>query len=210
MKQYMRNQFEFLGISSPARVALTKPWVKEFKGMVEDQLEQAVKMLWDLPEREYQYAAVSLLEEHKKKSGIDHIDLLEWLMINKSWWDTVDTIASHLVGSYFLRYPEQVAVYTEKWMVSGNLWLQRTALLFQLAYKKHTDVERLFSYIAMCKDSEEFFIRKAIGWALRELSKSDPQAVLRFVKQHTLSPLSYREALKVINRDRNISDLNDK
>jgi 3-methyladenine DNA glycosylase AlkD len=125
---------------------------------------------------------------------------LDWLLINKSWWDTVDTIASHLVGSHFQRHPEQIAVYTERWTLSDNLWLKRTALLFQLGYKKLTDVERLFTYISLCKDSEELFIRKAIGWALRGLSKTDPQVVIGFVQQQTLSPLSQREALKVINR----------
>ncbi|MCU6793649.1 DNA alkylation repair protein [Paenibacillus sp. WQ 127069] len=200
MIKYMRNQFAFLGLPNPVRTSITKPWLKEFERLTEEQLIQAVEELWDLPEREYQYAALSLLEKYKKSSGTGHVDLLEKIIINKSWWDTVDTIASHLVGAFFLRYPELISAYTERWIRSDNMWLQRTALLFQLTYKQQTDQERLFSYILLCKDSDQFFIRKAIGWSLRELSKSDPQAVISFMQQYTLSPLSHREALKVINR----------
>jgi 3-methyladenine DNA glycosylase AlkD len=195
-------------LESPHPPEQLKPWVKKYEAFSEDQLEQAVKELWALPERELQYAAIALLEKHRKSSGAGHIDLLEVFVTSKSWWDTVDTIASHLVGTFFLRYPEQAAAYTERWVVSDNIWLQRTALLYQLAYKKHTDVERLFLYIRLCKDSEQFFIRKAIGWALRELSKSDPQAVIQFVQHHSLSSLSHREALKVINRKLHLLDSN--
>ncbi|WP_091163613.1 DNA alkylation repair protein [Paenibacillus sp. 1_12] len=208
MMKYMRDQFEFLGLPNPVRTGLTKPWVKKFDGLTEAQLIQVVEELWSLPEREYQYAALSLLEKYKKNSSAGHIDLLEKMIISKSWWDTVDTIASHLVGAFFLRYPELISPYTERWIQSDNMWLQRSALLYQLTYKKQTDQERLFSYILLCKDSDEFFIRKAIGWTLRELSKSDEQAVIKFLQQHKLSPLSHREALKVIKRTEHMSRSN--
>ena len=124
----------------------------------------------------------------------------EFMIINKSWWDTVDMIASHLVGTHFKRFPGLIPAYTEKWMASGNFWLQRTALLFQLKYKKETDVELMSDLIKRLAGEKEFFIRKAIGWVLREYSKTDPEIVINFVENQQLSNLSRTEALKVNNR----------
>ena len=100
----------------------------------------------------------------------------------------------------FTNYPELIVPFTEKWMTSGNMWLQRTAILFQLKYKSQTDTELLFKYIIALDGSKEFFINKAIGWALREYSKTNPDIVIKFVTGHKLAPLSKREALKVINK----------
>ena len=108
----------------------------------------------------------------------------------------MDGIASWLVGEHFKRFPKLIKPYTEKWMKSGNMWLQRTVILFQLGYKDKTDVKLLFKNIKKCMDSKEFFIRKAIGWALREYSKTNAQAVINFVENNELAPLSKREALK--------------
>ena len=105
-----------------------------------------------------------------------------------------------MVAPHFKRFPELIPQYTEKWMASGNFWLQRTALLFQLKYKKETDVELMFDLIKRLACEKEFFIRKAIGWVLREYSKTDSQAVIYFVENNQLSNLSKKEALKVINR----------
>ncbi len=93
------------------------------------------------PQREYQYVIMEILGKMAKKAEKERIDLYEYLVINKSWWDTVDYIASNLVGVHFQKYPELIKPYTEKWMDSGNMWLQRTALLFQLKYKKATDTQ---------------------------------------------------------------------
>ena len=122
------------------------------------------------------------------------------MIITKSWWDTVDRIASRLVGFYFREHKELIEPYTEKWMYYGNMWLQRTALLFQLKYKKETDTDLLFGYIQALAESPEFFIQKAIGWALREYSKTAPKTVKQFVDSTLLAPLSKREALKIINK----------
>ncbi|KPV59960.1 DNA alkylation repair protein, partial [Paenibacillus sp. A3] len=106
----------------------------------------------------------------------------------------------HSVGELFTRFPELIPVRTQRWMASDSMWLQRTALLFQLRYKKRTDAALLFDLIRQCAASKEFFIRKAIGWALREYSKTDEAAVRRFVAETALSPLSIREALKYVDR----------
>ena len=104
------------------------------------------------------------------------------MILNKSWWDTVDYIASNLVGVHFQKYPDLMYPVTEKWMNSGNIWLQRTSLLFQLKYKKKTDVMLMTNYIQQLQGSKEFFINKAIGWILREYSKTDGDWVRDYVE----------------------------
>lgn len=104
------------------------------------------------------------------------------------------------MGDHLAKYPELIPRYTERWIASENLWLRRTAILYQLRYKERTDAGRLFRYIEKCKEENEFFIRKAIGWALREYSKTDESAVRAFVDKTPLSPLSVREALKFVSR----------
>ena len=124
--------------------------------------------------------------------------MLEFIITNKSWWDTVDFIASHLVGNYFKKYPDKIEEYINKWMLSKNIWLQRTALLFQLKYKVALNPVLLENIIKQFLYSKEFFINKAIGWILREYSKTNPQWVINFVKKYPLHNLSKREALRLI------------
>lgn len=205
MKAYMKNHFEFLGIRSPEFKQLLSAFVRDHGIPSVEEAGGVVRRLWQLPEREYQYAAMNLLGRLIKKLGPDAIHLMEHLIITKSWWDTVDYIAPNLVGTLFQRYPELRLPWSEKWIHSDHMWLNRTALLFQLRYKNGTDADLLFQYISKCADSKEFFIRKAIGWALREYSKTEPDAVISFVDRQPLSPLSKREALKVILRNMAIS-----
>ncbi|UVI29988.1 DNA alkylation repair protein [Paenibacillus spongiae] len=196
MSAYMRNLFPFLGLKNPERVILTRSFLLEYGMPADDELERVVRELWLLPEREFHYTAMQLLEKRLKQSEPEWIELLQWMITEKSWWDTVDLIAGKLVGGLFTRYPELIPVYTDMWIASDNLWLRRSAILFQLHYKDNTDQELLFEYIRRCEGEEEFFIRKAIGWALREYSKTNKEAVIRFVSETELSPLSVREALK--------------
>jgi 3-methyladenine DNA glycosylase AlkD len=203
MKKYMKNLFEFLGIPKPQRLLLKKELLKKERLPGVERLEEIIKKLWQLPGREYQYFGFELVEHYRKQLKEQDIDLLEYMITNKSWWDTVDFIAANLVGPHFCRFPHMVGPYTTKWLASGNMWLQRTALLFQLKYKAGTDVVLMFKIIGRLADSKEFFIRKAIGWALREYSKTEPAAVLNFVESQPLSNLSKREALKVIARKSN-------
>lgn len=200
MKRYMKDQFEFFGIQSKQRRDLQKELMKKENLPSLDQIEGIIKELWALPQREFQYFGMELLEKYVHKVDKEIVTLFEYMILNKSWWDTVDMIAARLVGPVFRRYNELIVPYTEKWMYYGNMWLQRSAVLFQLKYKKDTDTELLFNYIQALADSKEFFIQKAIGWVLREYSKTDPKAVIQFVKSTQLAPLSRREALKVINR----------
>lgn len=196
MQQYMRDKFSYLGIKAPERKQITKTFIQEHGLPTIDQLDTISRELWALPEREFQYAAMSLLERMKKKLTAEFITTLEYLITTKSWWDTVDGLASHDVGILFTNHPDVRDEYVAKWRISDNIWLRRTTLLFQLKYKANTDVDLLFALIAENLDSDEFFIQKAIGWALREYSKVDNTAVIDYVQKTNLPPLSEREALK--------------
>lgn len=196
MEAYMRNQFPFLGIKKPEREKLLKEFWKRYGLPKGEELLHAAERLWELPEREFHYAAMGLMEKYGKTAERSHIDRLERWVTPQSWWDTVDFIADHLIGGHFKRYPDLIPAYTGRWIESDNMWLRRTALLFQLKYKDKTDAARLFDFIDRTKDESEFFIRKAIGWALREYAKTDAAAVLRYAEATELSPLSRKEALK--------------
>jgi len=198
MSAYMQNHFPFLGLRSPERLKATRTFFTEFGIPSYEQLDGIVRELWALPEREFHYTAIQLLEKKMKQAERNQVELLEQLITTKSWWDSVDIIAGKLVGSLFARYPELIQSYVSRWVKSDEMWLRRSAILFQLHYKERTDKELLFECIRCCAHENEFFIRKAIGWALRQYAKTDKQAVFRFVEATELLPLSRREALKHI------------
>ncbi|MFP4471581.1 MAG: DNA alkylation repair protein [Bacteroidota bacterium] len=202
MKAYMRNRYDFFGIKAPDQRRIRSEFLKTYGLPSQEYLPALVRELWAQPEREFQHFGMVLCEKYIKKVEPDFVETLEFMITNKSWWDTVDFIASHLVGDLFKRFPEMIPQYTTKWLDSENMWLQRTALLFQLRYKNETDTKLLFSLIEKLADHQDFFIRKAIGWALRQYSKTDPALVMDFVKTHKLSSLSQKEALKVIMRSK--------
>ncbi|WP_087972477.1 DNA alkylation repair protein [Oceanobacillus rekensis] len=195
-KNYLRNQFDFLGIRTPIRRKLTKQFIKENGLPQKKELKDVIFMLWDLPEREYQKAALDILEKAKKELTKDDLPWLSSLIVKKSWWDTIDVLSPHIMGYMFSNNDELIHSFADKWIEDENIWLQRSALLYQLNYKDETDEERLFRYILRRANSDEFFVQKAIGWILREYAKTRPESVKTFVANHYLKPLSKREALK--------------
>ncbi len=198
MAKYMKDKFVFYGIKKPDRVIIRKEFHNLFGWPPVENVNEVAALLWQEQERELHYFAMELLYKFRKNSTPPIINLYEEIITSKSWWDTVDYIAVKLVGHYFRTFPEQIGPVTQKWMNSGNMWLQRSCILFQLTYKKETDTDLLFSFIRPCTGSKEFFIQKAVGWALREYSKTNPRAVLSFVEQTPLKPLSKREALRIM------------
>ena len=199
MKKYMRDQFEYLGIKSPQNAALMKEFINEYGLPPLEKLDVIARELWSLPQREFQYSAITLAGKLEKKLGPDFITTIEYLITTKSWWDTVDILAGHAVGDQFRRFPAVKEKYLKKWRKSNNFWLRRTTLLFQLGYKKETDFDLLCELVQENLGSDEFFINKAIGWALRQYAHTDPAPVKKFVKAtKDLHPLSRREALKNI------------
>ena len=200
MKRYMRNQFEYLGVALPELTALMNEQQRVHGLPALADLDSILRDLWALPAREYQYAANSLLYRLQTVLPPDLVETIEYLIVTKSWWDTVDSIATGPLGVHFKRYPAIRRKYLARWRKSDNIWLRRATILFQLNYKSETDFPLLTDIICENLGSKEFFINKAIGWALRQYTRTDPQAVRRFVAETPLHPLSAREALKWLER----------
>jgi 3-methyladenine DNA glycosylase AlkD len=198
MKKYMKDHFPFLGIKSPLRKELEKQFFKE-TGILKEPFDQDfVTGLCEKDEREYHYTAITYIGKFIKKLPKEVTPFLEKLITTKSWWDSVDSIAP-LVGELARKYPEVIEETIDGWSVNDNFWLRRSAILLQLKYKQQTNESLLYDYIVKNADSKEFFIQKAIGWALREYSKTNPISVKAFIEGNKLAPLSVREGSKYVS-----------
>jgi 3-methyladenine DNA glycosylase AlkD len=196
-KAYLLHQFEFYGIKTPLRRQLSKEFYKANPIKDHNELNVIVKACFAEPQRELHYFAIELLGHHKKLWSKKTLPLIEWIITHYSWWETVDSTNTHVISKFFLQFPEFINEYTYKWNRSDNKWLKRMSLLFQLTYREKTNTTLLTEYIEHTQLEEDFFIRKAIGWALRAYTYTDSKWVVQFVKAHPkLSPLSKREALK--------------
>jgi 3-methyladenine DNA glycosylase AlkD len=195
MRRYMREQFDFFGVKTPHRRELATPLFLANPPKDAAELEMIVRELWQQPFREVQYAACDYLYQYRNLLAARHLALLRHLIITRSWWDTVDTLATRSLGDLTLRYG-QVRDSMDKWIRDPNLWIRRSALLYQLKFRDLTDWERLKAYCELSAKEDDFFIRKAIGWALREYAKTNPLEVKRFVSATDFSTLTVREALK--------------
>ena len=196
MCAYMKGHFPFFGIKTPQRRELMKEHMALFGVPEIDELPAIARSAFAFPEREVHHVAIDLLIKNAKKLNPDHLPLLEELITTKSWWDSVDALAVHALGTILKKYPREITKWNKRWTNSSNMWLNRTSILFQLRWKCDTDMDLLFANIDRHAKSQEFFIRKAIGWSLRELGATDPNAVRSFVASRKLSPLSTREALR--------------
>ena len=208
---YLRHQFEFIGLKTPERRLLAKDFLKEKKG--DKQIDwELVFEFWNLPEREFQYLALDYLHQMKKWLIFDDMEKIKKLTVSKSWWDTVDAL-DELVGHLLLTGRkqatendstayEQVKTLVKEWAQAENFWIRRIAIDCQLSFKNQTDLE-LLSYnieknLLGSSFADEFFIMKAIGWALRDLAKTNSAWVIKFIEEHEnkMAKLSIREASK--------------
>ncbi|GAB1646154.1 DNA alkylation repair protein [Krasilnikovia sp. MM14-A1259] len=194
---YMRDQFPFLGMPAPTQVSLNRTVWAGLPKPTEDELRTVALACWQLPEREYQYFACTYLRRHAAVPGPGFLPTLRTLISTKSWWDTVDLLATRVVGTMVRRHPA-LGGEMDAWSADEDLWLVRTAILHQLNYAADTDADRLFGYCTRQAGHRDFFVRKAIGWALRQYARTDPDAVRAYVADHrdALSGLSVREATK--------------
>ncbi|MFJ5305087.1 DNA alkylation repair protein [Streptomyces sp. NPDC088350] len=199
MRAYMKDVAPFLGLPTPLRRALSRTVLEGTPRPDEADCVAIALRCWELPEREYQYFAVDYLRGHVQRCTSGFLPVARYLVSTVPWWDTVDALASHVVGGLVAADPKLQADMDE-WIVDDDLWVARTALLHQLRYKEHTDTERLFAYCLRQSGHPDFFIRKAIGWCLREYAWTDPEAVRGFLAREKgrFAPLSVREALKNI------------
>lgn len=199
MAAYMKNRFVFLGIRSTERMAILKPWLHELKGVSIEEKFQLILELWELNEREYQMAALEIINRIKVKEWKrEYIAQLEYLITTKSWWDSVDLLASSALGRYFQAFPDKRDETIQKWSDTSNIWLHRSTLIFQLKYKNEVDFELLVELIKKYQHNNEFFIQKAIGWSLRQYSKYNPEAVIDVLPTLSVSNLAIREASKYL------------
>jgi 3-methyladenine DNA glycosylase AlkD len=195
MRAYMRDQFPFLGIATPARREALKPAIGAFKGAPSAELLSVATELWQLPEREYQYAALDLMAAHWKQFGSADLPALLDFVLRKAWWDSVDGMAG-IIGDV-LRFEHHEM---DSALKHDSFWMRRIALLHQLGWRGRTDEMRLFRYSLALGHENEFFIQKAIGWALRDYARHAPHNVAQFINENKagLSKLTIREAAKHI------------
>lgn len=196
MKAYMKNNFEFLGVRTPDRRKVAKQFFKDFKAQGIDW--DFVEACWARPYREFQYIAIDYLVTKKKDLVLADLPRLKKLAQSKSWWDSIDGL-DKLVGKIILDHPEASQVMLD-WSVHEDFWLRRLAIDHQLLRKDKTDTDLLEKILINNLNQKEFFINKAIGWALRDYSKTNPEWVRAFIAQHRsqMAGLSIREGSKYI------------
>ena len=196
MKAYMKNKFEFLGVKTPARRKLAKTFFKQQTDSVIDW--NFINEAWNNPYRELQYAALDYLEIRKKLLTPSDLPRLKKLAQTKSWWDTIDFL-DRLVGLIISQFPETKEIILS-WSCDEDIWLRRLAIDHQLLRKEETDTGLLEKILVNNLGQSEFFINKAIGWALRDYSKTNPDWVRDFIEQHQaeMAALSIREGSKYL------------
>ena len=197
MAKYMRNHFSFFGIKTEGRRQIFKEICNENQLEISDNPRVIALELFAKKERELHYCGIEILiKQLKGNYKKEDIQLIEKIITTNSWWDSVDTISKYILGEYLLEFPLETENVIERFSNSENIWLNRSAILFQLGYKQKTNFDLLKSECEKHKNSNAFFIQKAIGWALREYAKTNPAAVKHFVVNTNLKPLSAKEALK--------------
>jgi 3-methyladenine DNA glycosylase AlkD len=201
MQAYMKSAMPYHGVSAPLLRACCKQLFHDTEFTTRDTWCARVLELWrGARYREERYVAIALAGD-KRGAAFQTpkaMPLYEEIIVNGAWWDYVDDVASHRVGPILRDYPRPMRKKMLVWSKSANMWKRRTSIICQLGFKRQTDLDLLYACIEPSLDSKEFFLRKAIGWALRQHAWTDPAEVKRYVRRnkHRLSPLSIREALK--------------
>lgn len=198
MAAYMKTDTEFYGIPSPQRRAVLKELKSRFAPTTAGECESMVRALWALPHREEKYMAIDVARAYRRFITFDQLDLCQHMIVDGAWWDLVDIVASNLVGKIVLEDRERMRPILDDWIDGDDMWLRRTAIICHLGHKEQTDWAMLNEYCLRRAHEKEFFIRKAIGWALRQYARTDPETVTAFLIEHKdkLSGLSFREASK--------------
>ena len=197
MSKYMLNKFEYIGIKTPERREIFKNFFKEYKN--EEKIDwEFVNNCWENKYREFQYVAADYLKNMKDKLTIDDIPKLKQFILKKSWWDTIDNL-DMTIGALALKDSNVNKILLE-WSIDENIWLRRIAIDHQLLRKEKTDTELLEKILKNNLGQAEFFINKAIGWALRDYSKTNPEWVKNFIEKNKekMAKLSIREASKYL------------
>lgn len=201
MQKYMKSAMPYRGVNAPAQRKIYTEALKKYPVLSFVQYLEIISELWNNAEyREERYAAFYIADRYKKYQTMEAVPLYRSMIISGAWWDLVDGIATHLMGKLLEKYPQEMKTILCGWIDDNNLWIRRTAILSQNRLKDKTDWEMLKSFCEKSLHEQTFWIRKAIGWALREYSKTNPRAVRDFVEQYSpqMSSVSLKEALKYI------------
>src|SRR5260370_1911209 len=202
MAAYMKTAQPFYGVQTPTRTTILREAHEQFVPSDQKSYERNVLALWKLPYREERYCAIAYARNHPRFITPSALPLYERMIREGAWWDFVDDIAVNLVGGVLGNFPAKTGPIIERWIDDPDMWIRRTALLAHLKHRKTTDSALLVEHCLRRAHESEFFIRKAIGWALREYSKTDPRAVGAFLKKNRqrLSKLSFDEGSKHLAR----------
>lgn len=197
-ERYLKQLFVCLGVDAPSRNKIFKEFKPKFKLLSKDEYKELIDLIWSIGFREMDYFAIDLMIWKKKWYHQNDIDMMRFFITSKSWWDSVDSIASNMVG-HILKEDKDFQLHTaEDWLASGNMWLQRSIIIHQLKYKEAVDESLLYSSIDYVMPTKEFFLQKAAGWALREYAKINPRSVKEYLSISTLPALTVREASKYL------------
>lgn len=198
MARYMKTEMPFYGVQKPNRIPILKEIKKNYAPSTLAEYEDTVWAMWKLKHREEKYLSINYATEFISLAEMSSIPLFEKIIRDGSWWDFIDPIASQIIGHLLLEDRSKVTRILDKWICDDDFWIRRTALLSHLKHKDNTDQKTLFKYVSLTMHEKEFFIRKAIGWALREYSYTEPAAVKKFLldNKQELSPLSFKEGAK--------------
>jgi 3-methyladenine DNA glycosylase AlkD len=202
MQAYMKTEMPFYGVQKPGRSEVLRHLKKEFAPRDREEYEALVTALWELPHREEKYLAQGVALAFRRFIVPESLPLYRRFIVEGAWWDFVDETATHMIRELVLDFPGEVWPTVDVWNGHDDMWLRRTSIICQIGAKDRTDAGRLFRFCEGRMHETEFFIRKAIGWALREYAKTDPDAVAGFVieQREGLSGLSFREATKHIGQ----------
>jgi len=198
MAAYMKTNMPFYGVPKPLRQPVAGHLKSEFSPIDAADYRDRVLALWKLPHREEKYLAIGYAGSFKKHVAFSQVDLFERMIVEGAWWDFVDELASSIVGRILLEDRQRMRPVLEGWIEHDDMWLRRSAILSQNRHKAQTDQGMLFDFCLRRSHEKEFFIRKAIGWALRDYARIRPNEVRRFLAEHgeRFSGLSRREASK--------------
>jgi len=202
MAAYMKTDMPFYGVQRPARELIEREIRKRYEITTRRDYEAAVRALWKQPHREEKYLAIAVAGMFPDFIAPPSLKLYERLVRDGAWWDLVDGVAVGLIGRVLRERRATTAPLMDEWIDDDDMWIRRTALISQIGHKKDTDHRRLFRYCLRRAGEKGFFIRKAVGWALREYSHAEPERVKAFLERHRdrLSPLSFREGAKALIR----------
>jgi 3-methyladenine DNA glycosylase AlkD len=197
---YLKDQFPFIGMETTIRRNAQKSWLDSLKNIEERTIRwEIIRALWEKEERDYHHVAIDYLNSWPKHYfSPQDAQELEWILHTNSWWDSVDSIASNYLGKWAKMYPEKARNTFEKWRYHESFWMQRSCLIYQLKYKDQVDIDYLEDLIQQLNSNKEFFIQKAIGWSLRQLSKFKPDDVIQIIANHPIKGLALREASKYL------------